>query len=343
MAGPRLTVEAPAFVPAGGGILSSVTVQDVADPHVSNGVTFLSGPECGFPGFAPGLCEAPQAIEDLADATKVFTGFDTPEGEPFAVYKGIECWLDGDDDYRSAARAALEAGESHAVEIAFETLYLDHATVIGQDPVSATEALALAEQWAGEQYPGQAMLHTSRYGAIHLAAADLVKVGLDGSLTTALGTPVVVGSGYTANTGTQFPLWVTGQVTLWKGPLVTPAASDIKFNKGMALAERVWSATVDCGVVGQVVVDTAETINVVFLPAPEPTFTLQVDVVGEGSVTVDPEEESYTGGTEVTLTPVAESGWTFDGWSGDASGSDDPLTVEITADTSITATFTEDV
>ena len=70
-------------------------------------------------------------------------------------------------------------------------------------------------------------------------------------------------------------------------------------------------------------------------------FTLSVEVIGGGSVTKDPDQAGYLYGDEVTLTAEANPSWTFEGWSGDASGSDNPLTITILEDTSITATFTQ--
>ena len=71
-------------------------------------------------------------------------------------------------------------------------------------------------------------------------------------------------------------------------------------------------------------------------------YTLTVTPVGSGSVVVDPDQTTYHYGDIITLTPSADPGWTFAGWGGDASGSDNPLTYTISGDTSITATFTQD-
>ena len=68
---------------------------------------------------------------------------------------------------------------------------------------------------------------------------------------------------------------------------------------------------------------------------------LDVNIVGNGSVTVDPDEELYAYGDQVTLTAVPAPGWSFAGWSGDATGTDLVITVTIEGDSAITATFTE--
>jgi uncharacterized repeat protein (TIGR02543 family) len=71
-------------------------------------------------------------------------------------------------------------------------------------------------------------------------------------------------------------------------------------------------------------------------------YTLTVQTVGEGDVDIDPDQAAYTYGQLVTLTAVADPGWTFVGWSGDVSGSAAQITHTITADTAITATFSQD-
>jgi uncharacterized repeat protein (TIGR02543 family) len=69
--------------------------------------------------------------------------------------------------------------------------------------------------------------------------------------------------------------------------------------------------------------------------------TLTVEIVGNGDVTKTPDKLSYTTGEEVTLTATADPGWTFSGWSGDGTGSDNPLIVTIDGNTTLTATFTK--
>jgi len=72
-------------------------------------------------------------------------------------------------------------------------------------------------------------------------------------------------------------------------------------------------------------------------------YTLAVNIVGDGTVSLDPAVgPSYPLGTEVTLDPQAGLGWTFAGWSGGLSGSDDPAKITMDSNKSITATFTQD-
>jgi uncharacterized repeat protein (TIGR02543 family) len=68
-------------------------------------------------------------------------------------------------------------------------------------------------------------------------------------------------------------------------------------------------------------------------------FTLAVNAVGSGSVTLDPAGGNYYPGTEVTLTPQSEAGFQFSDWSGDLSGSMNPATIIMNANKTVTATF----
>ena len=71
-----------------------------------------------------------------------------------------------------------------------------------------------------------------------------------------------------------------------------------------------------------------------------PTYTLTTATVGSGTVTKNPNQTSYASGSTVTLTAAPAAGFVFTGWSGDATGTTNPLTVTMTANKSITATFT---
>jgi len=69
------------------------------------------------------------------------------------------------------------------------------------------------------------------------------------------------------------------------------------------------------------------------------SYTLDVNVLGDGSVALDPPGGIYSESTAVELTASADSGWTFNGWSGDLTGDANPDTIFMTNHMSITATF----
>jgi uncharacterized repeat protein (TIGR02543 family) len=66
---------------------------------------------------------------------------------------------------------------------------------------------------------------------------------------------------------------------------------------------------------------------------------LTINTDGDGSVSRDPDRDVFFYGEMVTLTATPAPGWTFTGWSGDLSGSDNPQSIAITGDTNVTATF----
>lgn len=68
------------------------------------------------------------------------------------------------------------------------------------------------------------------------------------------------------------------------------------------------------------------------------TYTLSASVVGSGTVT--PTSGTYDEGTTVTITAKPASGYLFTGWSGNATGTTNPLSVTMDANKTITATFT---
>ncbi|MFP4163866.1 MAG: InlB B-repeat-containing protein [Chitinispirillaceae bacterium] len=72
----------------------------------------------------------------------------------------------------------------------------------------------------------------------------------------------------------------------------------------------------------------------------EPTqYTLDMSVSGSGAVARSPQASSYDSGTSVSLTATPAQGYVFTGWGGDASGTDNPLSVTMNSNKTITASF----
>jgi hypothetical protein len=67
--------------------------------------------------------------------------------------------------------------------------------------------------------------------------------------------------------------------------------------------------------------------------------TLTLDVVGGGTVDVDPQQAMYYCDETVTLTAQPDAGGTFLGWSGDLSGTTNPETLVMDVNRFVTATF----
>ncbi len=69
------------------------------------------------------------------------------------------------------------------------------------------------------------------------------------------------------------------------------------------------------------------------------TYTLTVNAVN-GSVSKAPDQPNYNHGSNVVLTATPAAGYVFSSWTGDATGTANPLTVNMTSNKTITANFT---
>ncbi|MFW5907771.1 MAG: InlB B-repeat-containing protein [Candidatus Natronoplasma sp.] len=70
-------------------------------------------------------------------------------------------------------------------------------------------------------------------------------------------------------------------------------------------------------------------------------YELTVNIEGEGDVDIEPDQDQYEEGTEVTLTAVPDEGWRFVEWTGDADGESEETSVIMDEDKEITANFEE--
>ena len=89
------------------------------------------------------------------------------------------------------------------------------------------------------------------------------------------------------------------------------------------------------------VVNPNPTITAVFAALPANQHALTVVPDGFGEVTTGPRGNRFGNGTNVTLRATPDSGQDFIGWSGDASGTNNPLLVTMNRSLVITANFTK--
>lgn len=93
------------------------------------------------------------------------------------------------------------------------------------------------------------------------------------------------------------------------------------------------------GSTATIMMDRDKYISALFIKREYP---LTVNVEGEGTVNervVQQKTTDYESGTTVELTAVAGEGWVFTSWQGDAEGTENPITIEITGEKEITAIF----
>ncbi len=61
-----------------------------------------------------------------------------------------------------------------------------------------------------------------------------------------------------------------------------------------------------------------------------------------GSGTVDPPGGTYISGTVLNLSATPDPEWQFEGWSGGVISTSNPVSITMTGDVSVTATFEQD-
>ncbi len=89
----------------------------------------------------------------------------------------------------------------------------------------------------------------------------------------------------------------------------------------------------------EITVDSDKNVNAEFV---QNKFELDIVSEGRGSIIIEPEKEYYDLNEEVKLTARASDGWNFSNWTGDATGNDNHLTIEMNSDKSMTAIFSEE-
>lgn len=75
-------------------------------------------------------------------------------------------------------------------------------------------------------------------------------------------------------------------------------------------------------------------------PPPVAQYSLTVAVNGQGTTSPSTGTYTYSEGQSVTITAIPVSGWQFDHWSGDASGTDASVYVTMDSNKSVIANFT---
>lgn len=77
------------------------------------------------------------------------------------------------------------------------------------------------------------------------------------------------------------------------------------------------------------------------LPLSAIRHTVNVTTGSNGTVIKDPNQVDYGFGEDVTITAVPNNGYSFAGWGGDVTGTNNPITISVEKNYNITATFEE--
>lgn len=236
-------VTAPVRQPRAGGI-KSVVPEFIREPRLAvvNAAGGLAWEDsgCGFPALTRAGCYD----DALPDADKDFDGYPeqyTTIAQPFAQYAGVGCFLGGDADgssYKEQAETLLIQGEHRGIE---QALAGWATSASGGGASDLTEAIALADLQADEQYVGRPIMLMNRRDVVRaVASGTLTRV--DGVLVTGNGTPVV-GIGFLPNGYVA----VVGAIAIYASDVITALAPTPNQNYAVAMAERVYAIGVDCG------------------------------------------------------------------------------------------------
>ncbi len=92
----------------------------------------------------------------------------------------------------------------------------------------------------------------------------------------------------------------------------------------------------------EITMNSDRSITAAFAVLTKPAYSLAVTIQGSGSVNKTPDQSIYSEDVTVILEAIPSSGWWFDHWEEDASGTNASITIIMDAAKSVTAAFVED-
>ncbi|WP_161890526.1 malectin domain-containing carbohydrate-binding protein [Pontibacter russatus] len=137
---------------------------------------------------------------------------------------------------------------------------------------------------------------------------------------------------------TALPSWLSG----WQKLTDRVGVNDSKISYMNIYSKSFPAGTVSLG--GNLQSPAAGAQNNYFVMAKatgSEQYTLSVSTTGSGAVTKNPNQATYSSGASVILEATPASGYAFSGWSGDATGTSNPLSVTMSGNKAITANFTQ--
>jgi uncharacterized repeat protein (TIGR03803 family) len=158
------------------------------------------------------------------------------------------------------------------------------------------------------------------------------------SMTRDMAVEVVFGTPVTPNILGSGQIWFANQADLYPYGTALPVAAIPQ--TGNYLMNWAGALTGSNTPTVLVITNPNPTVTALFGPLSAGQFALTVFPEGAGTVTLSPYTNRFTSGAQVTVTAVPDAGQTFAGWSGDASGSQNPLHISMNQSKVIIASFT---
>jgi uncharacterized repeat protein (TIGR02543 family) len=221
------------------------------------------------------------------------------------------------------------------------TEIVGHDTVFGTSTTTANRRAMPFTMPENGDICSVTMYHTGGSGSMILGVYD--GEGLPANRLGVTATTAVSGSTGWQTIDLTSTAFVAGGSTVWLAWVYesNPGIYYQTGSPGRAHSTDTWSGGMPDPFGSSTQADYLYSIYANYTPAAPPQYTLTTNTVGNGSIALNPAGGTYDAGTVVTLTATPDSGWQFDGWSGDLSGSTNPTTITMNSNKSVTATFSE--
>jgi len=225
--------------------------------------------------YVPDTCEDDVFLYAMncppVSGSKTFSTNESPvSGMPFAVITSYTCGSLGYtfEEVEQKVRTRMQLREQRGVERrvwqgsplggigGIPGLFQSATTLTAAS--CPTEAVAALEQALADNGVVGGIIHARPYMASHLATNHLLERYNNRQITTYRGVPVCFGEGYNgtgpagqAVTATTEYMYASGRVMIWGSEVHVPPLRetlDRSLNQQMALAERVFAVSIECGV-----------------------------------------------------------------------------------------------
>ena len=269
-------------------------------------------------------------------ATHIFEdGFETGDFSKWSPVVGTPTVTSGEahhGTYKAVLSAASQYAQARFTLTPVDRCFMRAYVMFMSFPASGTETTVLGVyNWASSRY--MAEVRVGNFSGIYKWRLRYYDNGVHYTVTSEQQKPVLntwycveVDGKSNSTTNSEARIYINGNE-------LTDISQTGKNNNLPITCGYIWANTAVTRWYDCVVIDAAYI---------GPECTLTVNVAGSGSVDKTPDQTVYDWGTNVTLTANPTIGWSFDHWSGDASGTVNPVTVNITSDKAVTATFTQD-
>lgn len=212
----------------------------VDDCLMTHGGLDSTGPAAAAPAVPPGANDPTQLV-----GVKDFQGLsDVVAGDPFTTFAGIQCDLvtNTEEAYRTKVNQKFDYVESRQIDYHMARLITNNGNDLGDCPLS--NMIMNADYTSLNEYGSYANIWMSAPLMVCAASQNLVFQQLDNTWRTVNGTRVHVIAQHDNVSTKNF--FLTGYVTLLRGPKETHIGYQTEDNVRRALTERIYVPLIEC-------------------------------------------------------------------------------------------------